>query len=54
MMAAQSSSAHALGLGNSMPARARRLIAATHDELHKMIIEDGGWLAKGRGWDAIP
>ena len=49
-----SSVGHGVGRGNSMPARGRRLIAATHDELHKMIVEDGGWLAKGRGWDAIP
>ena len=49
----KSSVGHGVGSGNPMPARALRLIAATHDELHKMITEDGGWLAKGRGWDAI-
>ena len=37
-----------------MPARGLRVIAGAHDELQKMLQQDGGWLAKGKGWDAIP
>ena len=47
MTAARSSSAHALGRGNSMPARGLRAIAEVHDELQKMLQEGKGWLAKG-------
>ena len=54
MMAAPSSSAHALGRGNAMPGRGLRLIAAVHDELQQMLQEGEGWLAKGKGWDRIP
>ena len=53
MMAAPSSSAHALGRGNAMPGRGLRLIAAVHDELQQMLQEGEGWLAKGKGWDRI-
>ena len=53
MMAAPSSSAHALGRGNAMPGQGLRVIAAVHDELQQMLQEGEGWLAKGKGWDRI-
>ena len=43
MMAAPSSSAHALGRGNAMPGRGLRLIAAVHDEFSRCCrrVKDG-------------
>ena len=54
MTATQSTSARVLGSGNLMPARGLCVIAGVHDELQKMLQQDGGWLAKGKGWDGIP